>query len=593
VIKTRMLHLIALGLTLSQTASSWQAAQSSRASKSNQFPATAVAAQSVPVAGDSEPTDLNRTVDRLIARENQFLKDLRTYSPRVETYIQDFRPDQDLGTVPTNDHYFLGRMDFRRGISVRSFLPEHNWLGHRVLNDLAPKYAVRYDPGAFAYPMVIDPHRFDRLHYQFTFVRREFLGEVRCLVFDVQPRRRSGYGLFLGRIWVEERDDNVVRFNGTFAPAPRNAWYFHFDSWRENLRPGLWLPVYIYGEETDVQYSSRHKVQFKSLTHVWGYGLSKPNHEGELTRMVVDAPTPVQDESDAASDLSPVGSQRQWEAEAENNVLDRLQKAGLMAPPGEVDKVLETVVNNLMVTNHLDNLPQVHCRVLLTTPLESLAIGNTIIMSRGLIDVLPDEASLAVMLAHELAHVVLGHTLTSADTRYAFDDRLLISDEVVLRRLNFKPTEAEEAAADAKATELLKNSPYKDQLGKAGLFLRALAVSAPRTPQLTGAHLGSRLARGNQVLRMADLMTGAPELKQTRLDQIAALPLGARIKLDAWNDRIALLKSKPVSLVSAREKMPFGVAPQFPYLTLYGESQQSANEPNTRDQGVAATTPRE
>jgi hypothetical protein len=592
-IKTRVLHSMALVLAVSPAASSWQTAQSSRSSKSNRFPAAAAVAQSLPGAGESAPTNLNQTVDRLIARENQFLKDLRTYSPRVETYIQDFRADQDLGTVPTDDHYFLGRMDFRQGISVRSFLAEHSWWGHRVLNGVAPKFAVRYDPGAFAYPMVIDPQRFDRAHYQFSFVRREFLGEVRCLVFDVQPRPRSGYGLFLGRIWIEEHDDNVVRFNGTFAPAPRNAWYFHFDSWRENLQPGLWLPVYIYGEETDVQYSSKHRLHFKSLTRLWGYGLSKPNHEGELTRMVVDAPTPVQDISNSASDPSPVASQRQWESEAENNVLERLQKAGLVAPPGEVDKVLETVVNNLVVTNHLDNLPQVHCRVLLTTPLESLAIGDSIIMSRGLIDVLPDEASLAVMLAHELAHVVLGHTLTSADTRYAFDDRLLIPDEVVLQRLNFKPTEAEEAAADAKATDLLKNSPYKDQLGKAGLFLRALADAAPHTPQLTGAHLGSRLARGNQVLRMADLMSGAPELKQTRLDQVAALPLGARIKLDAWNDGITLMKSKPVSLISAREKMPFEVAPQLPYLTRYGESQQSANEPNPKEQGVAASNPRQ
>ena len=586
--KKRRLHSLAFAIVWSLTASSWRAAQSSGSSKSTQSPPT-VAAQSLPGTGDNEPTDLSQTVDRIITRENQFLKDLVTFSPRVETYIQDFRPDQELGTAPTDDHYFLGRMDFRQGISVRSFLAEHSWWGHRVLSSLAPNFQVRYDPGAFAYPIVIDPHRFDRRHYQFTFVRREFLGDVRCLVFDVQPHPRSGYGLFVGRMWVEEHRDNVVRFNGTFAPAPRNAWYFHFDSWRENLQPGLWLPVYIYGEETDVQYSSRHRVQFKSLTHLWGYGLSKPNHEGELTRMLVDAPTPVQDVSDDASDLSPVSSQRQWESEAESNVLERLQKAGLLAPPGEVDKVLETVVNNLVVTNHLDNLPQVHCRILLTTPLESLAIGNSIIMSRGLIDVLPDEASLATMLAHELAHVVLGHTLTSADTRYAFDDRLLIPDEAVLQRLNFKPTEAEEAAADAKANELLKNSPYKDQLGKAGLFLRALAEAAPHTPQLTGAHLGSRLARGNQVLRMADLMIGAPELKQTRLDQVAALPLGARIKVDAWNDRIALIKSKPVSLVSAREKMPFEVTPQLPYLTRYGESQQSANEPNPKEQGATAT----
>ena len=53
-------------------------------------------------------------------------------------------------------------------------------------------------------------------------------------------------------------------------------------------------------------------------------------------------------------------------------------------------------------------------------------MGNTIIISRGLIDTLPDEASLAMVLSHELAHIVLGHNLGS---KFAFDDRMLFSDE--------------------------------------------------------------------------------------------------------------------------------------------------------------------
>jgi len=52
-----------------------------------------------------------------------------------------------------------------------------------------------------------------------------------------------------------------------------------------------------------------------------------------------------------------------------------------------------------------------------------------------------------------------------------------------------------------------------------------------------------------------------------RTDQIAALPLGARIKLDPWSSRIELVKTKPLALTSSREKMPFEVTPFFPYLT--------------------------
>ena len=55
----------------------------------------------------------------------------------------------------------------------------------------------------------------------------------------------------------------------------------------------------------------------------------------------------------------------------------------------------------------------------------------------------------------------------------------------------------DEAAADAKGIEFLKNSPYKDKLGQAGLFLRAAADAAPHVPHLFGAHLGNGLTEGN------------------------------------------------------------------------------------------------
>ena len=105
----------------------------------------------------------------------------------------------------------------------------------------------------------------------------------------------------------------------------------------------------------------------------------------------------MKDQSDAAADASPVVAQRMWERQAEENAVDRLQKIGLLAPSGEVDKILGTVVNNLLVTNNIDLQGDIHCRVLLTAPLESFTIGHTIVMSRGLLDVLPDEASLAMV----------------------------------------------------------------------------------------------------------------------------------------------------------------------------------------------------
>lgn len=544
-----------------------------------------------PSASESnrESPELTRVIDGFIGKENQLIKTLENYSPRMEIYLQKVRPDPELGAVPDGDYYFLGqvRLQRSRAVIVRSFLggsPRRANILRDVTGPISNYFSLQFAPSTFYFSLTMDNARFDRQHYDFELVRQEFLGDVRCLVFDVRPKQharggflshppRADMGLFEGRIWVEDHDYNIVRFNGTFTPAPANSAYYHFDSWREELQPGLWLPIYAYSEESGLKHGFDHPLRFRAQIRFWGYGLQNPNRQSEMTRVEVDSSSGVRDSSESAGDSSPVASERAWQEQAQDNVLDRLGKAGLLAPPGEVDKVMETVVNNLIVTNHLDKLPVIHCRVLLTSTIESLAVGNTIILSRGLIDVLPDEPSLAAMLAHELAHIALQQTMNIDSTRWAFEDRLMIPDQDLLRYLNFRPSEHDEEAADAKALELLKNSPYKDQLGKAGLFLRAMANAAPRTPELFGAHLGSRLAEGDHVRRMAALMSGAPPLEKTKVDQIAALPLGSRVAIDPWNDVARLVKAKPVVLVSAREKMPFEVTPLFPYLTRLPQEQ--------------------
>jgi len=382
---------------------------------------------------------------------------------------------------------------------------------------------------------------------------------VRCLVFDVSPQDKSGKGRFLGRIWVEDQDYNIVRFNGAYSGGGHSSWYFHFDSWRTNVQPGLWMPSFVYSEEKDLHYAMSKKLDFKAQTRLWGYNLGHSQQEQELSKILVE--TPVQDDTKTANDLSPIQAQRSWDRQAEDNVIDRLERIGLVAPKGEVDKVLDTVINNLEVTNNIDVEPDVRCRVMMTSTLESYTVGHTIVLSRGLIDVLPDEASLATMMAHELSHIVLGHRL---DSTYAFFDQLLVDDKETFRHFGFARTKDEENAANVEAIKLLNNSPYKGQLGNAGLFLSALSAREKEIPNLVSPHLG------NRVPVIGDLKASTPVDQKQNPQMIAALPIGGRVKLDPWNDKLELIKSKPVGTVAEREKMPFEVTPFMPYLTRFG-----------------------
>ncbi len=65
---------------------------------------------------------------------------------------------------------------------------------------------------------------------------------------------------------------------------------------------------------------------------------------------------------------------------------------------------------------------------------------------------------------------------------------------------------------------------------------------------------------------MAALATSAPALDWNKLDQIAALPLGGRVKLNPWDDKVEIVKAQPVAITSARDKMPFEVTPFYPRL---------------------------
>ena len=520
-----------------------------------------------------QPRTMEQVIDRVVVNENHLNQEIRKYSPLVETYIQNLRPDKALGFTPAGDKYFLGRADFSKGVNLVS-LTDADTKGKKLFSGIGNffSFAMQYLPDGFLQMIFIDTNGFDKQHYKFDYVRREFLGEVRCLVFDVSPQSKAGKGRFLGRIWVEDQDYHIVRFNGAYGGNGHASWYFHFDSWRTNAQPGLWLPSFVYSEEKDLHYALTKKLDFKAQTRLWGYAVGHASQEQELSKILVE--TPVQDDSKGANDLTPVQAQRSWDRQAEDNVADRLQRIGLMAPRGEVDKVLETVVNNLEVTNNLDIDPEVRCRVLMTTTLESFTLGHTIVLSRGLIDVLPDEASLATIIAHELGHVVLGHRM---DTTFAFFDQLLVDDKDTFRHFGFARTQEEEAAASAKAAQLLANSPpaYKDHLANAALFLSALQARQKEIPNLIAAHLGDK---GATIAEIKTAVASAADAAATKNPQmIAALPIGGRVKLDVWFDRLELIKSKPVGTVAEREKMPFEVTPFMPYLTRYNAEAKPTN----------------
>jgi hypothetical protein len=523
---------------------------------------------------------LEQVIDKIIARERVEMDSFRQFTPLVETYIQNMKNEKDGAPEPAGDTYFIGRANFAgpKGVQVESLID--NGGVRRGMAGFAGIFSmgVSYVPVGFLEMAFLDRNGFDRENYKFDYVRREFLGEVRCLVLDVTPQaskgRKAAGSRFVGRIWVEDKDFTIVRFNGAYTGGTTEKLFFHFDSWRTNSGPNLWLPSFIYSEEKNMRPQGFAKtISFKAQTRLWGYNLGHSKQEQELGKILVEGNAPINDQSTTNNDVSPLQAQRSWDRQAEDNVIDRLERLGLIAPKGEVDKVLETVVNNLEVANNLDVQPEVRCRVLLNSTLESVSIGHTIILSRGLIDVLPDEQSLATVLAGELAHITLGHQV---DTQFAFFDRVLMfSEKETFQHFDFARTKEEDEAASAKAAEYLNKSVYndpkqfKDQLKVAQLFFGELQSRAKEIPNLISPRLGNAL--------LAHPAVEAQNNSNPDPNQIVALPLGGRVKLDPWDDKLEMLKSKQVGSISEREKMPFEVTPFMLYLVRESSGLPSAN----------------
>jgi hypothetical protein len=529
-------------------------------------------------------------VEKAIGREKALIKNIQQRTPLVETYIQNTMPEIKLYQVPISDEYMLSRIDFGKvSFFDKAYQPratgKHGYFkgsssAFLGLNTVLGRGSITYMPNGFAQMMFLDPRSFDNQHYVFSYVRREFLGSVRTWVYDVHPKV-SGAGRFVGRIWIEDQDGNIVRFNGTYTSAGEENINFHFDSWRINVQPGIWLPVAVYVEET--HRTEGEKVGLRAQTHFWGYSLRLPTRESENVSVKVDDAV---DKSDDSQDVGPLQASRAWVTEAENNVIDRLVEAGLVAPltPGGYENtVLDQIVINLQVPNNLAFTDQVHTRILLSTTIEATTVGNTILISKGLIDTLPNEESIASVVAMELAHIVMGHHI---DTRYAFNDRLLFPDEATFRRIDMNHSDHDNAEAAQKAMEYLQNSMYKDRLPTAGLYYAQLVDREKVLTALNTPKLGDSLLRSDGTPWMADLQHIAPALNWDDLTQRAALPLNSWLKTDPWDDKVHQINAKIYAYMNPRDKMPLELTPVFYKLQRYDASRLTPPVPP-----AAATAP--
>jgi hypothetical protein len=517
-------------------------------------------------------------VDRAVAREAVVVKTLRERTPIVETYIQNMRPDPVMGQAPDSDLHFLGRIDFSKVINDTAFArgdtdeKKPNFFKHSLgyITGLSTSLHLTYHESGFVQMLLIDSKDFNRQTYTFHYLRNDFLGTIPTVVFDVEPTKHDARGRFAGRIWIDRNSGNIVRFNGDFDGSTENHEYFHFDSWRTNVQENLWMPTSVYIEETDPK-SPTHSLKFKAVNYIWGYSLKVPAKQAEEGDIQI--PDAI-DQSAQANDVSPLGAQREWIQQAEDNVIDRLFTAGLIDAPSDFDKTLAALANNILAYNNVPTSRPIKVRTLLTEPLESVAIGNTILLSKGLIDTTAIQSAdgaqqmgnLNAVLAFQVAHIILGHHI---DTKFAFSDRLMFPSESAFQKLPMHHTDADNVEAAKKAMELLGVKDLVDGEGFFSLYLQQLQVRSRGVKALTEPQLGDSLMKPDGTFWMQAIVAKGPKLNNADLKQQGAMPLSSFLRFDPWTDQVIQMHTAYEPLLSPRDKLPFEITPVYLKLSYY------------------------
>ena len=491
---------------------------------------------------------LEQVIDHITANEKSLVERWSQYTPIAETYIQELAPHGDR-LVVVRDHYFLSQAKVGSRVDIAPF--KGTYKGNRVGHLAGSVFDVgmQYIPAGFVQMAHPSMDNFDRQHYTFRPIESGPLDTGTLLVFEVAPlpKFHNREGMFNGEIWVEPETYTIVRYRGVFG-EPGNlhgmvaGYYFRFDTSRFYAGNGLWLPRSTYSEELDFGYNSvgykRFSValghnRFRAETRFWRYeerstsdGFAKPHSISSEFIGLKSQQFLKPDETSSTRTLA---------IESENNVINRLEQIGLLAPRGEWDAVLQAIVAKLDTAKHRQVQPTVRCRELLTTRMEFFTVGHTIVVSRGLLDVVPNESVLAGVIALGLARIEL---MYPPNTAYAFSDRVLFDPQDVFLKMNFaSPANLKKKIAEL-AEYYVSRSPYS--LPSVQSFSAQIEDLSSRFPELLKPNLGDGLL---PQLSFFQHNIRSPVQIQNWADH--ALPLNSRTSINPQTNILEALYAVP------------------------------------------------
>jgi TonB family protein len=187
------------------------------------------------------PVDMSKVIAAFTAKETQFRQALNSYAFKRDAVIQVIgMGGQIAGEYHRVSHFTFDDSGNRFEKIVFFPMPTYPGVTAEDIEDLSG-----------VNPFALEAHKINQ--YNFTYVGKERIDELDLYIFDVAPKvlpdPKTGQRLFQGRIWVDDKDLQIVKSRGKGVPETKKNKFPYVETYREQIDGSYWFPTYSYADE--------------------------------------------------------------------------------------------------------------------------------------------------------------------------------------------------------------------------------------------------------------------------------------------------------------------------------------------------------
>src|SRR5229473_3716857 len=192
---------------------------------------------------DAPAVPVQQVIQKFTEHEDEFRKERENYAYTqfviMQTIDDDGQPDgeyrltSDILFTPAGKRY---QKDVFAPVSTLSRIQ----MSQQDFDDIEK-----------VWPLVMTPGELPK--YDVKYVGREQIDEVGTYVFDITPlKMEKGQRYFQGRVWVEDKDLQIVKTRGKatgLLKKKEDQAFPLFETFRENIEGHFWFPTYTRADD--------------------------------------------------------------------------------------------------------------------------------------------------------------------------------------------------------------------------------------------------------------------------------------------------------------------------------------------------------